>query len=62
MKAAVIHRYRETVRIEELARPSPGSGDLLVQVRAASVNPVDFKIRDGKLKRTSRRPRCRWWG
>lgn len=56
MKAAVIHRYRETARIEELARPSPGSGDLLVQVRAASVNPVDFKIRDGKLKTLLRYP------
>jgi NADPH:quinone reductase-like Zn-dependent oxidoreductase len=50
MKAAVIHGYGEQVRIEDVPRPAPGEGDLLVQVRAASVNPVDFKIRDGKLK------------
>ena len=30
--------------------PSIGDKDLLVQVRAASVNPLDFKIRRGKLK------------
>jgi alcohol dehydrogenase len=52
MKAALIHRYggNDEVRLEEVPRPVPGSGDLLVQVRAASVNPVDVKIRDGKLK------------
>src|SRR3989442_9532519 len=50
MKAALIRHYREAVRIEELPRPVPDPGDLLVQVRAASVNPVDLKIRDGKVK------------
>ena len=49
MKAAVIHAYRGPVRIEDVPRPVPGDGDLLVQVRAASVNPVDLKIRAGKL-------------
>src|SRR5437763_13936913 len=34
----------------ELPRPEPGPGDLLVRVRAASVNPVDYKIRDGGVK------------
>jgi len=34
----------------DLPRPEPGPGDLLVRVRAASVNPVDYKIRDGALK------------
>ena len=50
MKAAVIHAYRGPVRIEDVPRPVPGDGDLLVQVRAASVNPVDLKIRAGNLK------------
>ena len=50
MKAARIHAYGEPVRVEDVPRPAPGSGDLLVQVRAASVNPVEFKIRDGKVK------------
>ena len=32
---------------EELPKPTPGPRDLLVRVRAASVNPVDCKIRSG---------------
>jgi len=34
----------------ELSRPEPGPGELLVRVRAAGVNPLDYKIRDGALK------------
>src|SRR5262249_31362127 len=30
--------------------PSPGPEEVLVQVRAAGLNPVDFKTREGKLK------------
>ena len=30
--------------------PVPGPGDLLLEMRAASVNPVDFKIRGGGVK------------
>ena len=51
MKAFIIDRYgRDTVRAAEMPKPQPGDGDVLVQIHAASVNPVDFKIRDGKLK------------
>jgi NADPH:quinone reductase-like Zn-dependent oxidoreductase len=52
MRAAVIHRYgkNDQIQIEEIAKPQPLQNDLLVSVRAASVNPVDFKIRAGALK------------
>jgi NADPH2:quinone reductase len=33
----------------DLDRPTPGAGELLVAVRAAGVNPVDWKIREGYL-------------
>lgn len=53
MRAIVIHRFggADLVVEEELPRPEPRPDDLLVAVRAASVNPVDFKIREGALKR-----------
>jgi len=52
MKAAVIHRYgkNDQIQIEEITKPQPLQNELLVSVRAASVNPVDFKIRAGALK------------
>ncbi len=52
MKAALIDRYgsNDLVRIADVPIPSPGDMDLLVQVRAASVNPLDVKTRDGQLK------------
>src|SRR6187397_1808876 len=50
MRAAAIRRYKQPVAIVDLPKPSPGCGDLLVKMRAASVNPVDFKIRDGGVK------------
>ena len=36
----------------ELERPSPGPRDLLVEIRAISVNPVDAKIRSGSGPRS----------
>ena len=52
MKAALIDRYgsNEVVRVGDLAVPTMGDADLLVRVHAASVNPLDAKTRDGKLK------------
>lgn len=52
MKAAFIRRYggNAVVELGELPAPQAGPGELLVEVHAASVNPVDFKIRDGMLK------------
>ncbi len=50
MKAVVVRRYKSPVEIADLPVPSPGPNDLLVRVRAASINPVDFIIRDGGIK------------
>lgn len=51
MKAAVIdgHGGSDRFGIREVERPSPGSGQILVRVRAASVNPIDWKTRRGGL-------------
>ena len=38
------------LQVEEIAPPIPGHGEFLIEVDAASVNPVDHKIRTGKYK------------
>ena len=49
MKAVRIERYgnEEVVELAEVERPHLGENHLLVKVRSAAVNPVDWKIRDG---------------
>lgn len=49
MKAVRIHAYGgpEVLQLEEVAAPVPGPRDVLIRVCAASVNPVDWKIRSG---------------
>src|SRR5437773_12554567 len=50
MKALAIRRYKAPMEMMELARPEPGPGELLVRVRAAGVNAVDYNIRVGAVK------------
>ena len=52
MKAARIHQFGppEVVVIDDLTRPNPDKGELLVRVRAAGVGPWDALIREGKSK------------
>ncbi|HEY6320334.1 MAG TPA: NADP-dependent oxidoreductase [Thermoanaerobaculia bacterium] len=52
MRAVVLTGYGGVERLEprEMRRPVPGSGQLLVRVRAAGVNPIDWKIRQGRLR------------
>jgi NADPH:quinone reductase-like Zn-dependent oxidoreductase len=53
MKAAVIDGYggSERLQVRVAAEPGePGPGQVLLRVRAASVNPIDWKIRQGKMR------------
>jgi len=49
MKAVRIHEFGgpEVLRVESQPRPEAGPGEVLVRVEAASVNPVDYKMRNG---------------
>jgi NADPH:quinone reductase-like Zn-dependent oxidoreductase len=53
MKAAAIDGYggSEQLVVRDLPEPGPpGSGQVLLRVRAAGVNPIDWKIRRGGLR------------
>jgi NADPH:quinone reductase-like Zn-dependent oxidoreductase len=49
MHAVVLHETgdQDVLRYEEVERPEPGDGEVLINVRAASVNPIDWKYRRG---------------
>jgi NADPH:quinone reductase-like Zn-dependent oxidoreductase len=49
MKAVRIHAYGDDaqLRYEEVATPEPGPDEVLVELAATSVNPIDWKMRSG---------------
>jgi len=51
MKAQVIEKFGGTdvFEMKDIARPEAGAGEVLIKVKATSVNPVDAKIRSGHL-------------
>jgi len=52
MKAAYISAYGGADKVEIGERPKPEalSGQLLIKMKAASVNPIDWKTVNGDLK------------
>ncbi|MEO6697322.1 MAG: NADP-dependent oxidoreductase [Gammaproteobacteria bacterium] len=52
MKAIRIYEYGgpEVLRLEDAPRPVPAAGEVLIRVHAAGINPVDWKIREGRLQ------------
>ncbi|MFZ1925590.1 MAG: NADP-dependent oxidoreductase, partial [Solirubrobacteraceae bacterium] len=49
MRAVLIHETGgpDVLRFEQAERPEPAAEEVLIEVRAASVNPIDWKIRRG---------------
>ncbi|MFL1664146.1 NADP-dependent oxidoreductase [Bacillus cereus] len=51
MKAMIIDRYGKVpMRMAEVPTPEINGYEVLAEIHAASINPIDFKIRDGKVK------------
>src|SRR6516165_7610084 len=52
MRAVHFYAYGgpEQLVLEQVRRPEPRAGEVLVRVYAAGVNPVDWKIRKGVFK------------
>src|SRR3954451_10343902 len=51
VKAVRFHEYGgiDVLRVEEVARPTPGPAQVLVEVRAAGIQPGETHIREGTL-------------
>lgn len=50
MKAIILDRYGSSLRLGEMPEPELRDDDVLVQVHAAGVNPLDSKIKSGEFK------------
>jgi alcohol dehydrogenase len=54
MKSAQITRYgntNEVIEIRQTSTPNLSAGKVLVEVKAAGINPIDWKIREGYMQR-----------
>ena len=52
MRAVVAkgHGGPKVMRVEEVEKPGAGNDQLLVKVRAAGINPIDWRLRRGELR------------
>ncbi|MGS2745491.1 NADP-dependent oxidoreductase [Bacillus zanthoxyli] len=51
MRAMIIDRYGKVpMRMTEVPTPKINEYEVLAEIHTASINPIDFKIRDGKVK------------
>jgi NADPH:quinone reductase-like Zn-dependent oxidoreductase len=50
MKAAIIREYGTQVEIAEVSRPELLADGVLIEVHAASINPIDNIVRAGYMK------------
>jgi NADPH:quinone reductase-like Zn-dependent oxidoreductase len=52
MRAAVLTRYGDVDALElrDMPEPKPGRGSVKIRIAASSLNPIDWKIRNGTVK------------
>src|SRR5207244_1554376 len=51
MRATIVPEFgsADVLKLQEMPAPTPGEHDLLVEVHACGLNPIDFKVRRGAL-------------
>src|SRR3954452_16441164 len=49
MQAVLVRQFGgpDVMRVEDVPAPAPGTGQVLVRIRAAGINPVDTYVRTG---------------
>jgi NADPH:quinone reductase-like Zn-dependent oxidoreductase len=59
MKAIVYHEYgsADVLKCEEVEKPVPKDDEVLIKIRAASVNPLDWRLMNGKPRALRIMPR-----
>ena len=52
MRKIIYNQYgnNEVLKITNIEEPTPMADEILIEVKSASINPVDWKIRSGELK------------
>jgi len=52
MKAIIIEQYggKEQLKEADVPKPAPGEHQVIVKLHATSINPIDWKLREGYLK------------
>lgn len=53
MKAAVLHEFKSPLTIEDVERPEPAAGEILIEVEACGVCHSDLHVADGDWKQFS---------
>jgi hypothetical protein len=52
MKAIIIDHYgsKEELKERQMPKPVPKEGEVLIEMHATSINPIDWKLREGHLQ------------
>ena len=58
MRAMVVSEFgnADVLKLQEMPVPRCGEDDVLIEVHAAAVNPIDFKVRKGALRAGRKQP------
>src|SRR5215813_9547528 len=53
MRATIVPEFgsAEVLKVQDVPEPTPGDHDLLIEVHAGALNPIDFKVRRGALSK-----------